>query len=190
MLLPPWIRMTRWWQSLPYTSHSRNAEPNGEISLIHPNMYTARDFQRNSMSWWERLTTTTTTRKALREEEEEHLSNSEQKRPNADAIYIYIYWWLELSWVEKVFVPLGFQQIRGRRNSCIESPSSLTCSPSSLPVPLFISEAVQGTQGRLPCNVTPPIDADKVILVIWYKDGLSTPIYRWVKVTYLLVYRI
>lgn len=53
-------------------------------------------------------------------------------------------------------------------------------SPSSSTVPLFISESVLGTQGRLPCNVTPPIEADKVILVIWYKDGLSTPIYRYV----------
>lgn len=46
-------------------------------------------------------------------------------------------------------------------------------------VPLEVSECILGTQGRLPCNVTPPIINDKVILVIWYKDGLSTPIYRY-----------
>ncbi|GAB0098066.1 IGv domain-containing protein [Sergentomyia squamirostris] len=46
-------------------------------------------------------------------------------------------------------------------------------------VPLVLSEAVQGSIGRLPCNVTPPIDDDKVILVIWYKDGLTTPIYSF-----------
>ncbi|XP_055701881.1 nephrin-like [Phlebotomus papatasi] len=46
-------------------------------------------------------------------------------------------------------------------------------------VPLVLSEAVQGSIGRLPCNVTPPILDDKVILVIWYKDGYTTPIYSF-----------
>lgn len=49
---------------------------------------------------------------------------------------------------------------------------------SLLSVPLFVAEAVQGTHGHLPCNVTPPLAQDKVILVIWYKDELSKPIYR------------
>lgn len=51
-------------------------------------------------------------------------------------------------------------------------------SDPPLSVPLLLAESVQGTQGRLLCNVTPPIEGDRVILVIWYKDGLSTPIYR------------
>ncbi|XP_059607786.1 nephrin-like [Phlebotomus argentipes] len=46
-------------------------------------------------------------------------------------------------------------------------------------VPLVLSEAVQGSIGRLPCNVTAPIVDDKVALVIWYKDGYVTPIYSF-----------
>lgn len=45
-------------------------------------------------------------------------------------------------------------------------------------VPMYLAEAVQGAVGRLPCNVTPPVAEDKIILVIWYKEGYSTPIYR------------
>lgn len=40
-------------------------------------------------------------------------------------------------------------------------------------------EAVQGTTARLPCNLTSQIDADRVSLVIWYKEGQSTPIYSF-----------
>lgn len=43
---------------------------------------------------------------------------------------------------------------------------------------LHIVEAVKGTIGRLPCNITPSVNGDKIILVIWYKDGYSLPIYR------------
>lgn len=43
---------------------------------------------------------------------------------------------------------------------------------------IHIVEAVKGTIGRLPCNVTPSLSGDKIILVIWYKDGFSLPIYR------------
>jgi hypothetical protein len=38
---------------------------------------------------------------------------------------------------------------------------------------------VQGTTARLPCNLTSQIDADRVSLVIWYKEGQSTPIYSF-----------
>jgi neural cell adhesion molecule len=40
-------------------------------------------------------------------------------------------------------------------------------------------EAVQGTIARLPCNLTTQNDADRVSLVIWYKEGQSTPIYSF-----------
>ncbi|XP_067628687.1 LOW QUALITY PROTEIN: uncharacterized protein side-VIII [Eurosta solidaginis] len=43
--------------------------------------------------------------------------------------------------------------------------------------PPVLSESIQGTLGRLPCNVTPPILEDRVALVIWFKVGLKTPIY-------------
>ncbi|XP_070069739.1 uncharacterized protein side-VIII isoform X2 [Drosophila takahashii] len=43
--------------------------------------------------------------------------------------------------------------------------------------PPVLSESIMGTNGRLPCNVTPPIYEDRVALVIWYKVGLKTPIY-------------
>ncbi|XP_037033009.1 nephrin-like isoform X2 [Bradysia coprophila] len=46
-------------------------------------------------------------------------------------------------------------------------------------VPINFIEAVQGTTARIPCDVTPPIDDDKITLVIWYKDGLTTPIYSF-----------
>lgn len=45
-------------------------------------------------------------------------------------------------------------------------------------VPIMYIEAVQGTTARMPCDVTPPADDDKITLVIWYKDGLISPIYR------------
>lgn len=47
-------------------------------------------------------------------------------------------------------------------------------------VPVAHIEAVQGGTARLPCNVTPPVDDDKITLVIWYKDGLTSPIHRYV----------
>jgi Immunoglobulin V-set domain len=46
-------------------------------------------------------------------------------------------------------------------------------------VPLFHSEAVVGSEARLPCNLTSPIAGDRVSLVIWYKEGQSTPIYSY-----------
>ena len=36
---------------------------------------------------------------------------------------------------------------------------------------------------NLPCNITPSSDLDRVNIVLWYKDGLGKPLYRWVPIS-------
>lgn len=40
-------------------------------------------------------------------------------------------------------------------------------------------EAVVGKNGQLSCNLTSDIRGDRVALVIWYKEGRTTPIYSY-----------
>lgn len=44
--------------------------------------------------------------------------------------------------------------------------------------PVFTVETVQGSIAHLPCNISPPTQEDKALLVIWYKIGVISPIYR------------
>lgn len=48
-------------------------------------------------------------------------------------------------------------------------------------VPITNVNAVQSSITHMPCNVTAPTDDDKFTLVIWYKDGLISPVYRYIR---------
>lgn len=40
-------------------------------------------------------------------------------------------------------------------------------------------ETVLGMMTNLPCNITPSVPGDQVLIVLWYKDGYGKPIYSF-----------
>lgn len=47
------------------------------------------------------------------------------------------------------------------------------------PAPITYVEAIEGQQAHLYCPMTIPT-ADKINMVLWFKDDVGVPIYRWV----------
>lgn len=82
----------------------------------------------------------------------------------------------EVRWIHKrKLLPLYFVRFFSR-----SSPfNGLNFSfPSILDVVRKV-EAVLGKFGQLSCNLTSDIHDDRVALVIWYKEGKSTPVYSY-----------
>jgi len=46
-------------------------------------------------------------------------------------------------------------------------------------VPVLSVETVLGMMTNLPCNITPSVPGDQVLIVLWYKDGFGKPIYSF-----------
>ena len=40
-------------------------------------------------------------------------------------------------------------------------------------------ETVSGMLTNLPCNITPSVPGDRVLIVLWYKDGYGKPLYSF-----------
>lgn len=47
------------------------------------------------------------------------------------------------------------------------------------PAPITNVEAIEGQQAHLYCPMTTP-NADKINMVLWFKDDVGVPIYRYV----------
>ena len=48
----------------------------------------------------------------------------------------------------------------------------------NVPVPMMNVRTVVGMLTNLPCNITPSVPGDRVLIVLWYKDGYGKPLYR------------
>jgi len=51
--------------------------------------------------------------------------------------------------------------------------------PEEENVPMMKVETVSGMLTNLPCNITPSVPGDRVLIVLWYKDGYGKPIYSF-----------
>jgi len=51
--------------------------------------------------------------------------------------------------------------------------------PEEENVPMMRVETVSGMLTNLPCNITPSVPGDRVLIVLWYKDGYGKPIYSF-----------
>lgn len=49
-----------------------------------------------------------------------------------------------------------------------------------VPVPIVNVKVVAGDPVYLPCDITSSDPHDQVLLVLWYREDLGTPIYRYV----------
>lgn len=51
--------------------------------------------------------------------------------------------------------------------------------PEEENVPTMSVQTVAGMLTNLPCNITPSVPGDRVLIVLWYKDGYGKPIYSF-----------
>jgi len=51
--------------------------------------------------------------------------------------------------------------------------------PEEENVPMMKVQTVSGMLTNLPCNITPSVPGDRVLIVLWYKDGYGKPIYSF-----------
>ena len=47
----------------------------------------------------------------------------------------------------------------------------------NISVPIYHVTAVQGDPVYMPCNISTSEEGDAVVIVLWYREDLGTPIY-------------
>ena len=69
------------------------------------------------------------------------------------------------------------------RQFCFNLKIAFKCNSKiderNVSVPLLSVETVLGMMTNLPCNITPSVPGDQVLIVLWYKDGYGKPIYSF-----------
>ncbi|EZA46419.1 hypothetical protein X777_00178, partial [Ooceraea biroi] len=51
---------------------------------------------------------------------------------------------------------------------------------SSFSVPVRLIWAMEGDNVELPCDITPPTSEDSINMVLWFKDSVGIPLYRYI----------